>query len=95
MLLLNAGLKKVQEGATSLEEVLSVCMAESDEEEDRSQPVQTYDAQIPVKSLRETERDAIQRALELSQGKRKEAAERLEIPLRTLYEKIKRYGLKG
>jgi type IV pilus assembly protein PilB len=33
MLLLDAGLKKVQEGATSLEEALSVCMAESDEED--------------------------------------------------------------
>ena len=35
MLLLDAGLQKVQEGLTSLEEVLSTCMAESDEEQEQ------------------------------------------------------------
>ena len=33
MLLLDAGLKKVDAGLTSLEEVLNTCMAESEEEE--------------------------------------------------------------
>ena len=32
MLLADAGLEKVREGVTSLEEALSVCMAESEEE---------------------------------------------------------------
>jgi two-component system response regulator AtoC len=47
-----------------------------------------------VKSLKETEKEAIMNVLDLCNGKRKEAAEMLDIPLRTLYEKIKRYGLK-
>ncbi len=51
-------------------------------------------AEGSLKSLRETEKEAIMNALNLSKGKRKEAAELLDIPLRTLYEKIKRYGLK-
>ncbi|MCB9556240.1 MAG: sigma-54-dependent Fis family transcriptional regulator [Deltaproteobacteria bacterium] len=44
-------------------------------------------------SLVEVERQAIIRALESSGGNRKEAAELLGIGLRTLYEKIKRFGL--
>jgi transcriptional regulator with PAS, ATPase and Fis domain len=46
------------------------------------------------KSLKETEKEAIVHALERSGGKRKEAAEMLDVPIRTLYEKIRRYGLK-
>jgi two-component system response regulator FlrC len=44
-------------------------------------------------SLEELERGAIQRALADSGGNRKRAAEQLGIGLRTLYEKLKRYGL--
>jgi len=47
-----------------------------------------------TRSLKDMEREAISNALELSNGKRREAAELLGIPLRTLYEKIKRYDLK-
>ncbi|MEZ4394887.1 MAG: sigma-54 dependent transcriptional regulator [Polyangiales bacterium] len=43
--------------------------------------------------LRALERDAIVRALQESGGNRRRAAERLGIGLRTLYEKLKRYGL--
>jgi len=39
------------------------------------------------------ERDAIARTLAEVGGNRRQAAERLGIGLRTLYEKLKRYGL--
>ena len=45
------------------------------------------------KSLSDVERYYIERALELTQGKRDEAAEMLGIGERTLYRKIKEYGL--
>jgi two-component system response regulator FlrC len=44
-------------------------------------------------SLDEIERVAIQQALAETGGNRRRAAERLGIGLRTLYEKLKRYGL--
>jgi two-component system, NtrC family, response regulator HydG len=43
--------------------------------------------------LNEVERYYIQRALELTEGKREEAAQLLGIGERTLYRKIKEYGL--
>jgi two-component system response regulator HydG len=45
--------------------------------------------------LTEVERHYIQRALELTDGKREEAASLLGIGERTLYRKIKEYGLKN
>jgi len=47
----------------------------------------------PVRPLAEMERDAIERALVESGGNRREAARRLGIGLRTLYDKLKRYGI--
>ena len=44
-------------------------------------------------TLADLERDAIQRALAATGGNRREAAERLGIGLRTLYDKLKRYRL--
>jgi DNA-binding NtrC family response regulator len=41
----------------------------------------------------DVERDMIERALAEVSGNRRKAAERLGIGLRTLYEKLKRYGL--
>src|SRR4029453_9101290 len=46
-----------------------------------------------LRSLAALERDAIERTLGAVGGNRKEAAERLGIGLRTLYEKLKRYRL--
>jgi len=46
-----------------------------------------------VKPLAELEREAIERALALASGNRRVAAERLGIGLRTLYDKLKRYGI--
>ena len=45
------------------------------------------------KSLDDLERDMIRRALEANNGRRKVAAEKLGISERTLYRKIKEYGL--
>jgi two-component system response regulator FlrC len=44
-------------------------------------------------ALEGVEKDAIVRALAASQGNRRRAAHALGIGLRTLYEKLKRYGL--
>lgn len=44
-------------------------------------------------SLKELERQAIRQALQATNGNRKSAASRLGIGLRTLYDKIKEYGL--
>jgi len=44
-------------------------------------------------TLKELEREAIRRALAATGGHRKKAAERLGIGLRTLYDKLKEYGL--
>jgi two-component system, NtrC family, response regulator AtoC len=44
-------------------------------------------------ALERLERDAIVRALAASQGNRRKAAEALGIGLRTLYDKLKRYGI--
>jgi two-component system, NtrC family, response regulator AtoC len=44
-------------------------------------------------TMADVEREAIRRALERCQGNRKKAAEQLGIGLRTLYDKLKRYGL--
>ncbi|MDE5665288.1 MAG: helix-turn-helix domain-containing protein [Duncaniella sp.] len=44
-------------------------------------------------TLEDTERDTIRRALERNGGKRKEAARELNISERTLYRKIKDYGI--
>ncbi len=46
-----------------------------------------------LKTMAETERDAIETALAHFEGNRKQAAEFLGIGLRTLYEKLKRYEL--
>jgi two-component system response regulator AtoC len=46
-----------------------------------------------AKTLEELEKHAIERALEEVRGNRREAAERLGIGVRTLYEKLKRYNL--
>jgi len=47
----------------------------------------------PQGSLADLEREAIKRALVAASGNRKQAAEQLGIGLRTLYDKLKRYGL--
>ena len=50
-------------------------------------------AQAIDMTLEDMERHAIEAALAAEDGNRKQAAERLGIGLRTLYDKIKRYGL--
>ena len=55
-------------------------------------------AEVPAKesammTLEDTERETIRRSLERNEGKRKKTAEELKISERTLYRKIKEYGL--
>ncbi|MBQ7940934.1 MAG: sigma-54-dependent Fis family transcriptional regulator [Muribaculaceae bacterium] len=47
----------------------------------------------PMMTLEDTERETIRRSLERNGGKRRRAAEELNISERTLYRKIKEYGL--
>lgn len=50
-------------------------------------------ATAPVSTLEETEKELIRRSLERNQGRRKVVAAELNISERTLYRKIKEYGL--
>lgn len=54
-----------------------------------------HDAAGHVKTLEETERETITKALDRNGGKRKKTAEELNISERTLYRKIKAYGLES
>jgi two-component system response regulator FlrC len=50
-------------------------------------------ASLPTMTLEQLEREAIRQALRATGGHRKQAAARLGIGLRTLYEKLKQYEL--
>ena len=47
----------------------------------------------PTRTLEDTEKETIRKALERNDGKRKKTADELKISERTLYRKIKEYGL--
>jgi two-component system response regulator FlrC len=51
------------------------------------------DGALGAQTLEDIERIAIEKALAAVDGNRRKAAERLGIGLRTLYEKLKRYGI--
>ncbi|MGN0310276.1 MAG: helix-turn-helix domain-containing protein [Bacteroides sp.] len=51
------------------------------------------DEEESPRAIRDVKKEAIIKALQRSHGKRKTAAEELEISERTLYRKIKEYGL--
>lgn len=57
-------------------------------------PTDTADTAGAI-TLEDMEREAIERALAAVEGNRRKAAERLGIGLRTLYDKLKRYGIDG
>ncbi len=44
-------------------------------------------------TITDIERDGIERALAANAGNRRHAAARLGMPLRTFYDKLKRYGI--
>jgi two-component system response regulator FlrC len=56
-------------------------------------PASTPNGAGTLQTLADLERDAIVRTLDAFGGNRKDAAERLGIGLRTLYDKLKRYRL--
>lgn len=63
-----------------------------------SNPALAHELHTPIKeeetmTLEETEKESIRRSLERNGGKRKKTAEELKISERTLYRKIKEYGL--
>ena len=60
--------------------------------DDDIQDTEEYVEETP-QSLDEVEKDMIRKALERHHGKRKNAAKDLKISERTLYRKIKEYGL--
>ena len=61
-------------------------------DDDDIQDTEEYVEETPL-ALDEVEKDIIRRALEKHHGKRKSAAKELNISERTLYRKIKEYGL--
>ena len=61
--------------------------------EDVDLPATPSATAAPPLALDELERDAITRALAATQGNRRRAAAALGIGLRTLYDKLKRYGI--
>lgn len=73
------------EVASDLQAGEPICEAEEVKDAD--------DAQADARSLDELEKDLIRKVLSESNGKRKQAAARLGISERTLYRKIKEYGL--
>ena len=90
-----ASIKYPEEDYVQAEESISL----DDDERDplirplkRSVTVRRRASEEPI-SLEDTEREAIIRALERNGGSRRKAAEELEISERTLYRKIKDYGL--
>lgn len=60
---------------------------------DAGRDVVDVTATAPVTTLEETEKELIRRSLERNQGRRKVVANELNISERTLYRKIKEYGL--
>lgn len=60
---------------------------------DGAREVVDVTATAPVTTLEETEKELIRRSLERNQGRRKAVAAELNISERTLYRKIKEYGL--
>jgi two-component system response regulator FlrC len=60
----------------------------------RGGKVEAKGAGVEAPTMEEAEQTAIRKALELFDGNRRRAADHLGIGLRTLYEKLKRYGIK-
>lgn len=56
-------------------------------------PIEAEDIESASLRVEDSEKELIRRALELTKGNRKEAATRLGVSERTLYRKIKEYGL--
>ncbi|WP_338866665.1 sigma-54 dependent transcriptional regulator [Myxococcus stipitatus] len=56
-------------------------------------PAANMGTRLPDKTLEELERMAIEQAIAAEGGNRKRAAQRLGIGLRTLYDKLRRYGM--
>ena len=56
-------------------------------------PIEAEEIEAASLRVEDSERDLIRKALELTKGNRKEAAARLGLSERTLYRKIKEYGL--
>ncbi len=69
-------------------------LSDSDQIEDLALPLPAV-SPPPPGSLEDLEKSAIQSALAACDGHRRKAAERLGIGERTLYDKLKRYGLAG
>jgi two-component system response regulator FlrC len=89
----------VRELLNALERAAIVCEGPAIQADDlipigrRAAPAKDAPKDPGHQTLDDLERDAIERALAAVQGNRRLAAERLGIGLRTLYEKLKRYGI--
>ena len=83
----------VRELANALERAAILTDGDTIGAEQISVRLMTHQPPSGTKPIAELERDAIEQALAQVGGNRRLAAEQLGIGLRTLYEKLKRYGM--
>jgi len=91
--LLEGGERRTSEMSEVMPDVMPYEIQRYDQGIDPEDPI--YDSEIVEESLsiEEKEKELIKKALEKHRGKRKSAAQELGISERTLYRKIKEYGL--
>ncbi len=91
--LLEGGERRTSEMSEVMPDVMPYVIQRYDQGIDPEDPI--YDSEIVEESLsiEEKEKELIKKALEKHRGKRKSAAQELGISERTLYRKIKEYGL--
>ena len=91
-------LKELLQGARhdiipAQEEIATPTITITPTETSARKPIEAEEIEAASLRVEDSERDLIRKALELTKGNRKEAAARLGLSERTLYRKIKEYGL--
>ncbi|RMH70891.1 MAG: sigma-54-dependent Fis family transcriptional regulator [Gemmatimonadetes bacterium] len=85
-------LEKIATDISELKEIAHTIAQHTPPEYDKKEDLETLEVKLGM-SLQEVEQEMIRRALEATNGHRRKAAELLDISERTLYRKIKEYGL--
>ena len=93
-------LKELLQGARhdiipAQEEIATPTITITPTETSARKPIEAEEIEAASLRVEDSERDLIRKALELTKGNRKEAAARLGLSERTLYRKIKEYGLES
>ncbi len=85
-------LEKIARDISELKEIAHTIATHTPPEHDKKEEIETLEVKLGM-SLQEVEQEMIRRALDATNGHRRKAAELLDISERTLYRKIKEYGL--